>query len=66
MIFLLTVIFFDSQGEPYLRDGWYPIELPTSDRCEAGKARIEQYLEEIEAKNSFDNVSDYQVKCLIK
>lgn len=66
MIYLLTVIFFNLNNEPYIRDGWHPIEVPTLERCEKGKQRIEEFIEAAKLDGGFQDISDYKVQCIIK
>ena len=66
MIYLLTVIFFNLNGEPYTRDGWHPIEVPTIERCEKGKANIEEFIDASIADDGFTDISGYEVLCVEK
>jgi hypothetical protein len=66
MIYLLTVIFFNLDGEPYTRDGWHPIEVPTIERCERGKARIEEHIDASIIDGGFRDISSYEVTCILK
>lgn len=66
MIYLLTVIFFNLNGDPYTRDGWHPIEVPTLERCEAGKSRIEEHIDASIADGGFRDISGYEVVCVEK
>ena len=42
--FLLIVVFYNTFGQPTIIDGWQPLQVPTLERCEAGKANIENYI----------------------
>ena len=66
MIYLLTVIFFNLNGEPYTRDGWHPIEVPTIERCEKGKQNIEEFIDAGIADGGFRDISGYEVRCVEK
>jgi hypothetical protein len=42
--YFITVIFFNTVGEPVILEGWHPMEVPTLERCEAGAENANGYL----------------------
>ena len=42
--YFITVIFFNTVGEPVILEGWHPMEVPTLERCEIGAERANEYI----------------------
>ncbi len=64
MIYLITIIFFNLNGEAEIREGWHPFEVPTLERCQDGKAGVVEYLDDAIAQGGFNDVSSYAVSCV--
>lgn len=43
----LMIAFITPSGQPTLVDGWYPLEIATMERCEIGRARVENYIRNV-------------------
>jgi len=41
--FLIVVLFY-MNGQPMIIDGWYPYEVPSRERCDAGVENIQNYI----------------------
>jgi hypothetical protein len=65
--YFITIIFFNIVGEPVILDGWYPIEVPTLDRCEDGAERANEYIATL-MKDGFipADYTGFEVTCDIK
>ena len=64
--FFITIIFFNMAGEPYYEDGWYPLEVPTLERCEAGAENVREYLALITKDGKLEGISGFDVTCDIQ
>ena len=60
-VFLIVVTFFTADGQALFIDGWYPFEVPTLERCEQGRRRVDDYIKETFKFN--DVIVDYSVTC---
>ena len=65
-LYFITIVFFDIYGKPYYEDGWYPLEVPTLERCEAGADRAREYLALITKENRLPDISGFEVTCDIQ
>ena len=63
MKYLLTIFFINLANEPVMLDGWYPLELPTVERCEAAKKRIEEYIDLMIEDDQIRYITGYEVSC---
>lgn len=65
-LYFITIIFFNASGDPVMVDGWYPLEVPTLERCEAGAKRADEYLREITKDGLLVDYTGFEVNCEIK
>jgi len=63
MKYLLTILFLNLTNEPVLLDGWHPIELPTLERCEKAKVRVEEYIDLMIKDDQIRHINGYEVTC---
>ena len=53
-------------GEPSIIDGWYPFEVPTMERCEAGAENVREYLDTLMKDGGIPDYTRFEVTCDIK
>jgi hypothetical protein len=65
-LYFITIMFFNASGDPVMVDGWYPLEVPTLERCEASAKRVEEYLQAMTKDGKISNFSSFEVTCEVK
>lgn len=62
-LYFITVIFFNTLGEPVILDGWHPLEVPTMERCEAGAENVREYIDMLMRDGGLPDYTRFEVTC---
>lgn len=63
MKYLLIVFWITNWDTITLRDGWYPIEFDSKERCEIAAVKLDNYIKEIDLINKLNDFKGTIVKC---
>lgn len=62
-LYLITVIFFNTLGEPVILDGWHPLEVSTMERCEEGAENVREYIDMLMRDGGLPDHTRFEVTC---